>query len=373
MTTKDKVLLFLEAKKGMRVSGESIAKELSVSRNAVWKAIRDLKAEGYPIEASTRSGYLLSQESDALSKAGIMAALSEIRINRIGAALYVFDSVASTNAEAKRMAVVDGCRFAVVVADSQTTGRGRYSHAFYSPKGSGIYLSILVDPKWFSFRHPSFLTIYAAVAVSEAIQETTGISTQIKWVNDLYVNEKKVCGILTEAGTDVEIGQLQWLVCGIGLNVYPPEGGFPDNLPNAAALYPCPKNASMDDGDKKKKADAEIAFAGNDTERGSRESRENRGNSRDLDLMRRASRCEIAAAILRHFFQLRLDQAEILEKYRSRCFLLGREVEVLDLNEQPVYTAKAVGLDEDGHLIVQKKDGSTEALSSGEVHVRGQS
>lgn len=350
-STKENILSVLEEKKGQTISGEELAARLCVSRSAVWKAMRELREAGYPIEASTRTGYCLRKSSDILSRAGILAALGT-DAEAVGKELFYYDKLPSTNRLAKQLAVVEGLRKAIVVADSQQEGRGRYSHVFFSPAGTGLYLSFLLEAQTLPFHTPSFLTIYAAVVVCETIEALTGLSPAIKWVNDLYLGGKKICGILTEASADVETGQLQWVVCGIGVNVREPAGGFPENLPRAGALYG--SGGRQVSGMKEK---TECAAA-----------------------PQPVSRNQLIAEIIRRF-QKGLcpegrqaakprSQAEILQAYRNRSFVLGREIEVLDLSERLVCRATALDLDEEGHLIVRKANGTKETLSTGEVHVR---
>ena len=200
MTTKEYVLRLLEEHKGFPLSGSQIAAKLGVSRAAVWKAVQSLLDCGYPITAANNRGYCLEATSDILSRESILPYLHnpafypEIR---------VLDSVDSTNQEAKKRAHNGAPSGTVILAEQQTAGRGRLGRSFFSPAGSGIYLSVVFRLD-FSIDVSLLLTSAAAVAVCRAIRSVTGLEAQIKWVNDIYLDGKKICGILTEASMNFE-------------------------------------------------------------------------------------------------------------------------------------------------------------------------
>ncbi len=213
MTVKSKLLGILEQQKGETLSGEKLAEELHCTRAAIWKAVKSLREEGYTIEAGQNKGYMLVKDSHRLSMEAIQPFLVSPEVY-----LKVYQEIDSTNRAAKEAAVTGlaghgGC----VVAGKQTAGRGRRGRSFYSPEEAGLYLSVILKPRG-SLKESLLLTAEAAVAVYKAVLRTTGISLGIKWVNDLYYNEKKVCGILTEAVTDFESGDIDFAVVGIGLN-----------------------------------------------------------------------------------------------------------------------------------------------------------
>ena len=217
MTVKSKLLGILEQQKGETLSGEKLAEELHCTRAAIWKAVKSLREEGYTIEAGQNKGYMLVKDSHRLSMEAIQPFLVSPEVY-----LKVYQEIDSTNRAAKEAAVTGlaghgGC----VVAGKQTAGRGRRGRSFYSPEEAGLYLSVILKPRG-SLKESLLLTAEAAVAVYKAVLRTTGISLGIKWVNDLYHNEKKVCGILTEAVTDFESGDIDFAVVGIGLNLYEP-------------------------------------------------------------------------------------------------------------------------------------------------------
>ena len=225
MSTKSKLLEVLEANKGGYISGEELAAKLEVSRTAVWKAVKNLREEGYQIRAVTNKGYALEEENDILSSEGIRQWL-----HHKGAEVEVWKEIPSTNQRLKQAAVEKKLPSgSFVAAESQNAGKGRRGRTFYSPKGSGLYLSVLLYPS--KTAHESLeITAAAAVAVCRAVEKCCGVSLGIKWVNDLYLGEKKVCGILTEAVTDFETGDIEFVVVGIGLNLYEPKEGFPKEI-----------------------------------------------------------------------------------------------------------------------------------------------
>ena len=223
---KDEVLSILERKKGTVVTGGQMANSLKVSRTAIWKAINTLQAEGNKIESVPNVGYKLSSNDDSLSKWAIQ---SKLKTSFVGQQLEVLPIVNSTNQYLKELeesSAVDGL---VAIADGQERGRGRRSKSFVSEKGEGIYLSILLE---FDGKQKDvlLLTICAAVAVTKAIENICEIDTGIKWVNDVFVGDKKICGILTEATLSAELQELERVVIGIGINT----GEIPSELEQIA-------------------------------------------------------------------------------------------------------------------------------------------
>ena len=321
LTLRDAVLAQLMDNRSRLLSGETLAASLGVSRSAVWKAISQLRAEGYRIEAGTNRGYCLTG-GDVLSREGIRA-----RLKTEGLDIQVYSRVASTNTLLKAWAE-DGCpEGTVAVAEEQTAGRGRRGRGFFSPPGSGLYMSLLLRPRQ-SAAAALPITTAAAVAVAEAIETLSGREAQIKWVNDVLLEGRKVCGILTEASLDVESGGLNYAILGVGVNVLPPAEGFPDEL-------------------------AELA--GSVFER----------------YEQPHLRCRLAAAILDGFMAryAALDSEDCFEAYKKRCMVLGRPVTVFRAGYAAA-DAEAVGLERDYRLRVRYGDGTEELLQSGEVSVR---
>lgn len=324
MSKRDEALALLEARRGEWISGEEIAAALGVTRAAVWKAIRSLTDEGYAIDASTRRGYTLLPTSDVLTDETVRRylppALSALRV-RIEA------ETSSTNDDARAAAAAGAPHGTVIAAGMQTAGRGRRGRAFLSPPGTGLYLSIVLRPA-IPAEQAIRITTAAAVAVCRAAEELTSCTASIKWVNDVYIRERKVCGILTEAAFTPESGQLEYAVLGIGVNVTEPAGGFPPELAGiAGALLP------------ERRSDA---------------------------------RARLLTLILSHFFSLydSLADGTYIDEYRRRCFVLGRRVRVISADGASAYEAEAVGVDGECRLVVRTPDGASAALSSGEISVR---
>ena len=231
MDTSKKVLFILESNKNTYTSGEEMAKQCGISRNAVWKAIKDLREKGYDIDAISNKGYKLTGNTDIISAEGIKAGLSEDYRN---ADIYVYDSLDSTSDKAKELSVRGAAHGTVVAAATQTGGRGRKDHSFYSPKG-GLYMSIVLKPEMLLSTDSRAVTAFVGNAVISAINELTGIEPYIDGINDLYVNGKKICGILLESGSEFDSNTLQWIVAGIGINFDSDISSFPEDVKNRAS------------------------------------------------------------------------------------------------------------------------------------------
>lgn len=229
MTTREKLLELLRQEQGNFLSGQEIADRLNLSRTAVWKAVSSLRKEGYAIEAATNRGYCLSPDTDVLSVSGI-----EKYLHCHDLRLQLLTRTESTNSVVRQMAAQGEPEGMVVIAAAQTGGRGRYGRSFYSPGETGIYLSILLRPAGCRAAQAVQVTTMAAAAMCRALQLISDNQPQIKWVNDILIDGRKVCGILTEGAFDMESGVLQYGVLGVGINVYPPRGGFPGELEGIA-------------------------------------------------------------------------------------------------------------------------------------------
>ena len=206
--TKQALLQALSGAEGRYISGEQLAQTLGVSRAAIHKAAAALTAQGYTLEAAPRRGYRLLGGDPFCADA----------VGEYPAPVYVHERLDSSNQTAKRLALAGAPHGTLVLAGQQSAGRGRMGRRFESPAGKGIYLSLVLRVP-VPASEALGVTVGAAVAVARAVQKLCGIELGIKWVNDLYYQGKKVCGILTEAGTSVESGLLEWLVVGIGLNL----------------------------------------------------------------------------------------------------------------------------------------------------------
>ena len=241
--TTEKVLSFLENGKGGFISGGDMAEKLGISRNAVWKAVKELKNKGYVIESVSNKGYRLSEENDIISLEGIKACLKKENPDRAGE-IIVYDCVDSTSNIAKELALKGALMGTCVVAGKQSLGRGRRDHGFFSPEG-GIYMSVVLTPPYIRFSENESIIKYIGVSVCETIKELTGNEALIKGNNDIFIDGKKVCGILIESGSEFDSGTLQWLVVGIGINFDPDVSAFPEDLKNKATSLFKPGEANI--------------------------------------------------------------------------------------------------------------------------------
>lgn len=226
MRVKDAVAACLTEASGQYLSGETLAQKLGVSRNAVWKAVRLLQDEGFPIEAKKKTGYRLAQGVDLLTEESVRPYLHS-RI--LGHPLYVYSELGSTNNTCKTLVRDHARHGTVVAANCQTAGKGRQGRTFVSPAGSGLYFSMILSEA-VSLQDAPLLTACAAVAAARAIDALYGTQMQIKWVNDLYLDGKKCCGILTEGGVSLESGKLEHAIIGIGINVRNTSIAMPEEL-----------------------------------------------------------------------------------------------------------------------------------------------
>jgi len=304
------------------VSGEELARQLGISRAAVWKNIAALKAGGLVIDSVTNKGYRLKDAGGRLLKGRIDSFLAGRSTD-----VRVFHSVNSTNTVAKELAAAGAPEGTVIVAEEQTAGRGRLGRSFYSPGGSGIYMSIILRPDTGAEQSLS-ITAAAAVAVAEAIEAVSGKKTEIKWVNDIRVDGKKACGILTEAAVNCENGLMDYVVVGIGINLKEPHTGFPEEIKGiAGAVY------SKDDND----AD---------------------GN-------------RLAAAVIDSLLEYRenIRSERVYNSYVGRSCVIGRQAELYDLNggREPVFV---IDIDKSYALLVRREDGSLARVNTGEISLR---
>ena len=322
MKTKEKLLHILETNKNLWVSGEEAAGMLSVSRTAVWKAVMSLRSEGYVIDAVQNKGYRLTSEADELSELGIWKYLGPECRNLD---IHLLTEVESTNVLLRQKADMGCPEGTVLIASKQTEGRGRHGRRFYSPADTGIYMSLLLRPVKIDPEYSLRLTTSAAVAASETIELASGKETSIKWVNDVFVENRKVCGILTEGSMNMETGHLDSVVLGVGINVYEPEKGFPEDIKDiAGAVF----DKAFTDGKN-----------------------------------------ILAAGFLNRFMRYYLsgDYSGYITDYRKRCFVIGRKIEVI--KQERVYKGTAVDVDENCRLVVQYEDGTVERLSGGEIRL----
>lgn len=240
MSVKEDLTSLLEQSRGEFVSGEEIAQRLGCTRGAVWKAVRSLQDRGFSIEAVKNRGYRLASDCDLLTAEGVKKYLE----SGAGADVEVFDCVDSTNNVVRRYASEGAQEGKVVIAQRQTGGKGRLGRSFYSPPQTGLYMSFLLKPDM-QVSQAVRITTCAALAVCDAVEQTTGQKPAIKWVNDVYLNGKKICGILTEASLSLENGGVDYAVLGIGVNVYEPEEGFPAEIRDIAGAACANRQADL--------------------------------------------------------------------------------------------------------------------------------
>ncbi len=210
-----KVLAFLEKNRGKFVSGEEMASELGISRNGIWKAIQNLRKQGYQIEAVTRRGYCLPLDSDIISEQGIRSYMND---STLIPELYVFNEIDSTNKKVMELAFGGSASKTCVAAAMQTAGKAHHEQGFHSPEG-GMYLSILLRKEDFIFKNPRMLIPLTALAVKDALWDICHISADLVGINDIYDGERKIGGILTESIGDLETGNVSCVIIGIGVNV----------------------------------------------------------------------------------------------------------------------------------------------------------
>ena len=355
--------LLVEAK-GQAVSGEVLARECGVSRAAVWKAINSLREAGSSIEGTTNGGYLLADDdiftpelfSETFS--GRFPGFSECHIE-------CFKEIDSTNTYAKRLLAECGnlrdsagqlteagkkYHKAVIVAEKQTAGRGRLGRTFVSPEKTGIYISVIYAPKG-GITNPARLTASAAVAICRAIKnvlsklpEGSTIEPQIKWINDIFVGGKKVCGVLAEGVANFESGMIEAAVVGMGINIKKNKSAFVGDLADVVGTL-------------------EDALSQTSPE------------TSTPSISRVQLAAEIAGQVLMIFEEDSSSPAAhkaIIKEYKEASFLLGQELTVYPLigDQKSSYKARAIDIDENAGLIVTLKDGSRKTLQSGEVSLK---
>lgn len=319
MSTRNDVLAALMGETGA-ISGERLARRLGVSRNTVWKAIEQLRSEGYEVEAVTNRGYRLISAPNLISEPEI-AQWTTGRV--IGRRLEVHSQLDSTNVRAKLLASQGAPHGYLVCADSQSSGRGRYGRSFFSPEHSGVYITYVLRPTIPADR-AVMITSLAAVAVARAIEKLCDADVKIKWVNDLYIHERKVSGILCEASLDFESGMLEYVVLGIGVNVARMD--FPEELKDIAT-------------------------------------------SIENECGQPISRSRLIAEISNELDALydQLETGEFMEESRRRSNVIGRDVTVLRGEER--YPAHVLDIDAQGRLVI-RTDSGVSRVSSGEISIK---
>lgn len=309
MNIKDEIIGMLERSRGEEISGQQLADSLGVTRAAVCKAVNRLRSEGHLISSSPRRGYMLENGSDRLTVQGIKQFLPE---RYSGLEVIVLDTVDSTNSYAKRL-VASGCGECIIAANEQTAGRGRLGKSFYSPADTGLYMSVVLRPDR-PVSELLMVTVFTAVAVCRTIERFTGERASIKWVNDIFIGSRKVCGILTEAVSDLETATAEAVIVGVGINVT--TRSFPGAVAQTAAS---------------------IGSGG----------------------ISRARLAAETAAAVKDIAQC-ANRDELMEEYRRRSLIIGREI------SWSSGSGRAVDINDEGNLVVES-GGETVVLRSGEV------
>ncbi|MCB1124970.1 MAG: biotin--[acetyl-CoA-carboxylase] ligase [Verrucomicrobiae bacterium] len=321
-TTDLAILRALRAHPQGHVSGAELAQQLGITRAAIWNRIRELRLHGYDISASPQLGYRLESAPDLLLRDDLLAQLGGTRV--VGRDIQVFQQTASTNDIVEKLAR-DGVREgAVVLAESQTRGRGRLGRKWVSPPGRGLWCSVLLRPR-LAPSQATRLTILAAVALARAIRDTTGLEPEIKWPNDLLLRGRKVAGILTEMHAEVE--QVRHVILGIGVNVNLEATDLPPELRSVAT-------------------------------------------SLKLELGVAVDRAALLVALLHHLDEgyARLGQGhfdELAAEWADRCGTLGRNVCIRTGSRE--IRGCAESLDDAGALLVRTEHGHLERIIGGEV------
>ncbi|MGN1481512.1 biotin--[acetyl-CoA-carboxylase] ligase [Porcipelethomonas sp.] len=320
MSTRDNILEMLLDSKDY-ISGETLAGKLGVGRNSVWKAVKQLQSEGFEIQAVKNKGYILNDIADIIDHVLIRHFLKENKDHEI----FVFDEIDSTNNYAKELARKSAAAGTVVAADCQTAGKGRMGRSFCSPPGISVYMSVILRPET-DMETSQLITSCAAVAAAAAVDRLCGTDTKIKWVNDLFLGGRKICGILTEASVNFETGTPDFAVVGIGINVKSVKNAFPEELLKTAS--------SIED------------------------------EAKTVPL-----RSQLIAEILMNLDNLTADLSDksFLEEYKRRSFIIGHKVAVSKFTDERMATA--VGISENAGLIVRYDDGTEEILNSGEARI----
>ncbi len=329
MKTKEAVLLYLQEHTGEPISGEIMALALNKSRTSIWKAIQSLKKEGYSIESSTNKGYTLSQNNDVLSEQQITQELIQ-QHHPINWVIQTMESTTSTNDLAKLYANQNSTTPAIFISEEQTAGRGRLGRKFVSPSKTGLYISLCLFPT-IALEDLSLITCATAVACVETIEQLTGKSLNIKWVNDLFYQDKKVGGILTEVISDFESQQVQALIVGMGINLIENPQSFPEELHSIVG-----------------------SIFSSKTEYDNSSFNRNHFIAQFLEKWT--------------FYYQNLSKRDFIESYKEHSNVIGKFVNIFEGNQ--TYSAYAKDIDENGHLIIEKQDNTLHSLSYGEVSIR---
>lgn len=325
MTTKESVLSLLQTH-GDYLSGEEMSRALGLSRMAVNKAIHALQAEGCVISAVPHRGYRLDSLPDRMTQTSVLAALGNHPWQSL---VTVLDTVDSTNTLAKRMAADGAPEGTVIISNEQTAGRGRRGRQFSSPANMGIYLSVVLRPHC-SPEQLLHMTAVVAEAACQAVEDAVGLRPQIKWTNDLVYGTQKLSGTLTELTLEAESGLVSSLIAGIGINCGQRPEDFPPELREIATSLHQLTGEKID-------------------------------------------RSRLCACLICRLYEVsktwKSQKADWLKRYAADCMTIGKDISVV--RGDTVRRAHADGIDDNAALLVTYDNGKTEAVSSGEVSVRG--
>jgi BirA family biotin operon repressor/biotin-[acetyl-CoA-carboxylase] ligase len=320
----EEILQYLREHPSVFLSGEEISHRLKVTRTAVWKRVKHLKSLGYEIEASTRSGYRLIRSPDLLTPTEVEPIL---RTKWIGRTIHYFQTIDSTNYKAYQLALNGAKEGEVVIAESQSKGRGRLERNWFSPPFLNLYLSVILRPKISPHQAP-LITLMAAVATAEAIQKFSGLTPLIKWPNDILLSDQKVAGLLNEIHS--EIDRIHFVILGIGVNLNMDVKMFPGEIRTKATSL-------------KKEWGQTI--------------------SRKTFLRFLLEELERWYAIF-----LKEGDTAILKAWRDRAQIKGRWVKVTFFGETLVGVAEDV--DSDGALILEIEGGEQKRIVAGDIEYR---
>ncbi len=320
-TNRYRLLTYLKGNLGQWVSGESVSKQLGISRAAIWKHINGLKDDGHRIQAAPKKGYCLERAADLLSPEEISGGLKTRVMGR--PCVIVFKETDSTNLQAKILASQGAAEGTLVAAETQTQGRGRRGRSWFSPTGQSIYVSIILRPSMAPAQAPQ-ITLMTAVAVARTLQKA-GLKARIKWPNDILVGDRKIAGILTEISTEMDL--VDWVVVGLGLNVNTPADRMPSEIRKIATSVRIQKG-------------------------------------------RPVSRVDLLCALLENFEtcyeQLKTEGfGPIMEQWRQMTDIIGKRIYVDVMDTRHIGTVAAV--DDDGVLILQDDQGRIHRIFSGDV------
>lgn len=317
----DEILKLLRESHSDFLSGEEISHRLKISRTAVWKRINSLRALGYEIEASTRSGYRLIRSPDLLTPSEIKPIL---KTKWMGRKIHYYHTLGSTNAQAFQLAQNGAGEGEVVIAESQEEGRGRLGRQWFSPPFLNLYLSVILRPN-ISPHQASLITLMAAVATADAIQKFSGLLPLIKWPNDILLRDQKLAGLLNEIHSEMD--RIHFVILGIGVNLNVDKEMFPKEIQAIATSL-----------------------------------KEEMGQT-----ISRKTFLQFLLQELEKWYSIFMKQGNtvILESWRGRAHIKGRRVKVTSFKE--TWIGIAVDVDSDGALILETEDGKRKRIVAGDI------